>query len=541
MMKHYFVVFAVLFILAITPILATNHMDLLYTLEGEFIGAQFGYITISMDFNGDTYDDLIVVSPDWNPTGIYNDAMKYGKMYFYWGGPNFDTIADFVIEGTGHRYFDRNRYGYINAGDVNGDGIDDLVIASWAHGYVKYLWVYFGTTTPSIEPDIAYTFQNIYLLELFALGDINGDYKDDIAINETLSTPRNHRIHVWDDVNSEPWLYRVFTNDSGAPILSGVGDVNGDGYHDLLLQTAVTNSYTNRRYALLYGNSYFPIADSLVISENAPNTPSFFASPIGDVNGDGMADFSAYNGRVWFGSPNLTATPDFRITYYVPISHEWENLEDNAGYPLIYADLNSDGFDDIIGSCSNTGGGNGSVGIWLGKANANGIADLYLYGPTGVGYQCFGWSKAVGDFNADGTPDLAVSAPFWYQDEDWGTSGKVIVYTGNTQLADTTVANEDELLPMPNNGDWRIDIYPNPSTNGKLNICFTGEGYKTTTQVKIEVYNIKGQKLSSTDITHVQITGSEIELVLPNASKGVYLISVKDGEHNLITKKTVIN
>lgn len=79
---------------------SVNQMELINTLYGEFNGSYFGHRVVSMGYNGDGYEDVIVHSRDWNPNGVYNSTQCWGKIYFYWGGPNMDNIPDFVMEGT---------------------------------------------------------------------------------------------------------------------------------------------------------------------------------------------------------------------------------------------------------------------------------------------------------------------------------------------------------------------------------------------------------------------------------------------------------
>jgi hypothetical protein len=79
-----------------------------------------------MDYNGDGYDDLIVMSRYWNATGVLG-AYYPGKLYFYWGGPDgLGNTLGFVIEGQSHKQFAARM---CNAGDMNGDGIEDLAFS----------------------------------------------------------------------------------------------------------------------------------------------------------------------------------------------------------------------------------------------------------------------------------------------------------------------------------------------------------------------------------------------------------------------------
>ncbi|MDD3534384.1 MAG: FG-GAP repeat protein, partial [Candidatus Cloacimonetes bacterium] len=86
---------AVAWLLLSLPLSAIDSLDIMNTFYGEFNGAWFGEQIVAMDFNGDGYDDLIVHAPNWNPNGVYNSDQRWGKLYFYWGGPEMDNEPDF--------------------------------------------------------------------------------------------------------------------------------------------------------------------------------------------------------------------------------------------------------------------------------------------------------------------------------------------------------------------------------------------------------------------------------------------------------------
>jgi hypothetical protein len=71
-----------------SPIIATNQMPLMNTIYGEFNGDEFGVAMVSMDYNGDSFDDLIVVAKYLECTGVLG-AYYPGKLYFLLGWPRW--------------------------------------------------------------------------------------------------------------------------------------------------------------------------------------------------------------------------------------------------------------------------------------------------------------------------------------------------------------------------------------------------------------------------------------------------------------------
>jgi len=527
-----------------TLLTAIDQLELITTMGGEFSGSEFGNSIVSMDFNGDGYDDLIVKSQGWNPNGVFNQLQRYGKLYFYWGGPNFDNMADFTIEGQYPYHFGGEYGGFqmYNGGDINADGIDDLIIPfETIEGY-KVVSVFYGNNTPNSIPDASYCFPpNYTALQIFPLGDINGDEHFDIAILTETSFPNSSSIFIWDNTNNDPWTFHENGYTSGMPVLNRIGDVNNDGIDDCLLQAPYA-TYENSRYTLFEGNLNFPETDSIVVCENAPNSPSMFASSIGDYNGDGIDDFVAYNGRLWLGSPTINATHNLRLNYNSHL-HEWGTLEHNGGNPLVYGDLNGDGKDDIVGSDTVINGHSGQVGIWVGTNNSylNGDIDLFIWPPSNYIYRNFGWAKATGDFNGDGLCDLALSAPWYFEGQPSLTNGKVFIYSGNTQLQDTAVGVEDEFIPCPNQDDWSFDIYPSPSKTRDFKLNLLGASYKRVNQLEVQVYNLKGQHVFSRSYSRNPKNRSELSLQLPgNLSSGIFCISLESQGKKLITKKLIL-
>lgn len=517
---------------------ALDSLELMNTLFGEFDGSRFGERVVSMDYNGDGYDDVIVHSPYWNPNGVYNSMQCWGKIYFYWGGPDMDNIPDFVMEGTEN--WELYPAGPINGGDINGDGIDDLVITLPVDP-ACVIAVYYGTANPTGIPDLTITipYEVTDYIVSWPLGDINGDGRDDLVIHCPIwSNPQIFKLIIWTG-NDAPFVTLLETkNGLVFRTAIGVGDVNGDAVDDYLLQYGIPGGTNmNSRIVLYYGDENFPQVDSLVITDNTDAITVRSASPLGDLNGDGYADFESYVGKVWFGGTNLTPINDLELMYHNPPYHEWFNPGRNVGNPFIYGDLNGDGYDDVIGSTYQINYYKGELGIWVGGPNMDGLIDLYQYPPSDYGTRQFGYAKAAGDFNGDGLCDLAVSAPMYYAAPQWAT-GRVFIYSGNAALSDTVVANDDPVEVAPG---WDINVYPNPlRANEQIKIDLLGSGFKASTPLRLELFNLRGQKVSSIEHVGEVIDGATLSMPVTNVANGLYIFRIIQNNKTTCTKKICV-
>ncbi|GAB1468253.1 hypothetical protein MASR2M64_09650 [Candidatus Cloacimonadota bacterium] len=533
----YFAIMALVILCFLSHLNAIDHLETMTTLFGEFNGSWFGERVVSMDYNGDGYDDVIVHAPYWNPTGVYNSNQCWGKIYFFWGGPNMDNIPDFVMEGSEN--WELYPAGPFNGGDINGDGIDDLVITLPVDP-ACVIAVYYGTANPTGIPDLTITipYEAMGYIVSWPLGDINGDGRDDLVIHCPLWTnPQILRLIIWTG-NDAPFVtLRETTNGSVAISAVGVGDVNSDDLDDYLLQYGISGGTNmNSRIVLYYGNTNFPQVDSLVISDNTNAITIKSASPLGDVNNDGYADFESYVGKVWFGGIGLTPNNDLEFTFNY-LNHEWGNPDYNVGAPFIYGDLNGDGYDDIIGSSYLINYYVGELGIWVGGPNMDGLIDLYQYPPSDYETRQYGYAKAAGDFNGDGLCDLAVSAPMYYSAPQWAT-GRVFIYSGNVALTDTVVANDDQVEAEPS---WEINVFPNPlRANEQLKIDLLGSGYKASTPFRLELFNLRGQKVSSIEHVGEVLNGATLSMPVTNVANGLYIFRIMQNNKTMCTKKICV-
>ncbi|MCH7879348.1 MAG: FG-GAP repeat protein [candidate division Zixibacteria bacterium] len=388
-----------------------------------------GVTTGSGDFNGDGYDDLLLSDPYREDPG--------GRLFVFSG-----IDGDTLLVVTSNLAGDRFAHAVAFAGDVNNDGFDDVISAGHnGSGDTGQVNIYFGGNGPFpinimqddadiiiIGPD-----QNQFGKHSSGIGDINNDGYDDIMV--AWRGGGNGLVFL-----GRSWTVPAVLSFSEADIVfsdlfgqhSGAGDVNNDGFDDIIIRDKSFDS--GRGQVLLYLGHSSPFPDTLQNSDadlfiwGEQQDHAFGATDIrsaGDVNNDGFDDIiimatyyepdGGYNrGRGYVFLGPIGTYPDTVLASDADIIITSEQDRDYLDVASEGIDVNNDGYDDIIVGAKSKpwASREGWVSVFLGGTGPYPIfVDLEDgdYGFTGdSSWWQLGKSLSGGDFNGDGFAEVVM-------------------------------------------------------------------------------------------------------------------------------------
>jgi hypothetical protein len=308
-----------------------------FVMNGELTNDTSGYsVSSAGDVNGDGLVDLIVGAFQADPAGG-----ESGRSYVVFGKTNSTAIELSAIANgvggfaiNGEVSGDWSGFSVRNAGDVNGDGLADVIVgARNALSQVGRSYVVFGKTSGNvvnlaavvggtggfvINGEFAADFSGT---SVSSAGDVNGDGLVDLIVSANGSSPASRvgagRSYVVFGQTGTTAINLTAvaggtggfaingqsSSESSGRWVSGAGDVNGDGLADLIVGAPVSDPAAGAdagRGYVVFGKSsgtaidLFDVANGVggfVINGQAAGDQSSYAvSSAGDVNGDGLAD-----------------------------------------------------------------------------------------------------------------------------------------------------------------------------------------------------------------------------------------------------------
>ncbi|MBN1639155.1 MAG: FG-GAP repeat protein, partial [Ignavibacteriales bacterium] len=240
------------------------------------------------DINKDGYDDIII--------GAYGYDIQKGKVYIFYGGSPMDTSPDITMTGESGS----NRFGFsvANAGDLNKDGNDDYIIGAYGYSNSKgRAYIFYGGPSMDTTPDVTMTGEadgNNFGHSVSGAGDVNKDGYYDVIVGAPYNVSNRGRVYIFYGGASMDNTADVTINGEGLQnyfgySVAGAGDVNKDGYDDVIVGAYKYND-TGRVYIFYGGSSMDENADVILTGENTGDQFGFFVSSAKDVNGDDISD-----------------------------------------------------------------------------------------------------------------------------------------------------------------------------------------------------------------------------------------------------------
>jgi Secretion system C-terminal sorting domain/FG-GAP repeat/FG-GAP-like repeat len=426
----------------------------------------FGYsVACAGDINGDGYSDVIIGAPKYTEGANTSE----GRVFVYHGSTSGLSASPNSILDDGNQSGLWFGTSVASAGDINGDGYSDVVIGApryddGANNGEGRVFVYHGSATglsasPNNTPDDANEAGAWFGISVASAGDVNGDGYSDVIIGSDqcvngdgtdgaafvyhgsatgLSASPNSRRHEASQANT--WF--------GASVACA-GDINGDGYSDVIIGAWQYNDGANSGE----GRAYIYHGSATGISASPNNTPDdadqvsarfgCSVASAGDVNGDGYSDVIIGAYLYNDGANNWEGQAFVYHGSAAGLSTSPNNTQDDAnqananfGYSVATAgDVNSDGYSDvIIGAFMFDDGANTNEGrafVYHGSATGLAATPNNTQDDANQAGANFGVSvSSSGDVNGDGYSDVIIGATGYDDGANTG-EGRAYIYHGS--------------------------------------------------------------------------------------------------------------
>jgi hypothetical protein len=513
-------------VLLLAGVAHAQQLDLIWEKRGEGPQSRFGGTIFGLgDRNHDGYDDFAVFA--WG-SGEYGNPSEPMLEMFYGGNPP-STTPFYIFRGIPEEGL--TIWGAYEIGDIDGDGLMDWVIGyrnddfseRWTHFYI-------GATNLPTDPSWIIPYRNTeWNLDVTPrnIGDFNGDGFDDIYLHghgRISADPGRGDVFfgstlldtIVDGTICCEGEY-VWPSSGGSGVDDAHGDLNGDGFDDILNLRWLTFG----TFEVFWGN-VAPnfIADTIGFLQTSNVSIPHIMS---DLNNDGRDEITyAINSdqiAVFLGNEVLSTQPDFILNFQ-------GCGESDAPWKIeAIGDLNADGFQDMAVTNDFCPGGSGTISLYFSRSWLS-PDPRFTFRGSQFGTSGLREAARVGDVNGDGVDDTGIGG---FNNVDFrGWAG---ILAGNPNIV---VSAED--APAPVVDELELSVYPNPFN---IQTTISIGGLRIGKPCTLSIFNVLGQQVLREEIaTH----NGNIKYTL-NATAwatGLYLVEVSTGTHFAGTKMLLI-
>jgi hypothetical protein len=491
--------------------------DKIYLGEGTL--NNYGGVYSAGDVNNDGYDDFLVSAIGYGSIS-FNDS---GRVYLYYGSETINDKCDVTFTGEDVKIGFGSSLSAST--DINSDGYSDFLIGAAgynnSHGRV---YIYYGGDIIDYSSDIILTGKEEgerFGSDLSSGGDINKDGYDDFLVSAESYDNYRGRVFVYfggQEQDTIPGLILVGANegDMFGRSISSNGDINGDGYCDIIIGASGAKENAGEVY-LFFGNETISSTPDVTFSGTVSST--YFGGTVlcpGDISGDGYDDLmiqSNYEVFLFQGGTN----PD----------NVYEYLFSDLGWEITGGkDINNDNIMDFCIGDPSYQENRGKVSIFFGSETISENADIILEGEVEHDY----YGSAIsfpGDINKDGYEDVLVGAPYN------GLNGSAYLYLGNElqTIDENSIFTSLKSFHLCQN-------FPNPF-NSATQIKFS---LKSASNIELKIYDSLGRVIKT--LLNEKINQGSYDIIWNGknnkgniVNSGIYFYQLKIGSNDVLVKK----